>query len=131
MKARRSLQDLIQEAGISPVLVRQPLPAPSQLQVLASEEDHALARTLLVEQRKNDPQYKDPKKDLKRIFRTSKEKDRLQDPGQWEFSQDEIDRALTGVIDKPTTSPGEHSPGTDHKLMSSPRTSWAGLVVTP
>ncbi|KAF2115621.1 ankyrin repeat-containing domain protein [Lophiotrema nucula] len=107
MKARRSLSELILDAGIQPVPVRQPcLPPPSQPAIIASEEDHALARTLLVEQRRSDPDFKDPSKQLKRIFKSSKEKEKLQDTNTWEFSQDEIDRALSAVIDKPTTSPG-------------------------
>lgn len=107
MKGRRSLQELVRDAGVSPILERQPcLPAPSQPAIIASEEDHALARQLLVDQRRSDPDYRDPNKQLKRIFRTSKEKERLQDTSFWEFSQDDLDRALSAVIDKPATSPG-------------------------
>ena len=107
MKARRSLQQLIEDAGLSPALVRQPcLPAPTQPVITASEEDNLLARGLLVTQRRNNPDYKDPNKQLKRIFKTSKEKERLQDTNQWEFSQEELDRALTAAIDRPTSSPG-------------------------
>ncbi|KAF2789859.1 hypothetical protein K505DRAFT_327969 [Melanomma pulvis-pyrius CBS 109.77] len=107
MKARRSLQQLIEDAGVSPVLARQPcLPAPSQPAITASEEDHVLARELLVDQRRRNPDYKDPNKQLKRIFKTSKEKEKLQDTNQWSFSQEEIDQALSAVIDKHTTSPG-------------------------
>ncbi|KAF2728574.1 hypothetical protein EJ04DRAFT_477137 [Polyplosphaeria fusca] len=107
MRGRRSLQELVQEAGISPVQTRQPcLPAPQQPAIVASEEDHTLARELLVEQRRNDPDYKDPGKQLKRIFRSSKEKEKLQDTAQWQFTQEEVDRALSAVIDKPTTGPG-------------------------
>lgn len=105
MSARPNLRDLIQEAGVRPVSDRQPsLPAPTQPVVIASEEDHTLARSLLVEQRVNGPDYQDPGKQLKRIFRSSKEKDKLQDTSQWEFSQDELDRTLLAVIDKPGTS---------------------------
>jgi ankyrin repeat protein len=106
MKGRRTLQQLIQDAGISAVRVRQPLPAPSQPSILASEEDHILARNLLVEQRKSNPEWKDPNKQLKRIFKSSKEKGKLKDVSQWEFSQDEVDQVLSAVIDKPTSSPG-------------------------
>ncbi|KAF2470674.1 uncharacterized protein BDR25DRAFT_286818 [Lindgomyces ingoldianus] len=107
MKARRSLQELIQDAGITPVLVRQPcLPAPSQPANIASEEDHTQARNLLVDQRRNNPDYRDPGKQLKYIFRTSKEKGKLQDTERWEFSQEELDQALSAVIDKPATSSG-------------------------
>ncbi|KAF2708484.1 hypothetical protein K504DRAFT_468816 [Pleomassaria siparia CBS 279.74] len=106
MKARRSLQQLIEDAGLSPVLTRQPcLPAPTQPVITASEDDHTLARGLLVEQRRRNPDYRDPNK-LKRIFKTSKEKEKLLDTNQWEFSQEEIDQALLAVIDKPTTSSG-------------------------
>jgi len=97
----------VRDAGLNPVLERQPpLPAPTQPAILASEEDHALARHLLVEQRRNDPDYRDPSKQIKRIFRSSKEKEKLQDTNQWEFSQEELDRALSAVIEKPTTSSG-------------------------
>ena len=103
----QSLQDLIRIAGVHPVSDRQPsLPAPIQPAIIASEEDHTLARQLLVDQRISGPDYRDPGKQLKRIFRSSKEKGRLQDTSQWEFSQDELDRALSAVIDKPGTSPG-------------------------
>jgi ankyrin repeat protein len=106
MKGRRTLQDLVNEAGITPIGLRQPLPAPSQPAIIASEEDHAHARNLLVEQRKSNPDYKDPNKQLKRIFRSSKEKEKLQNPETWEFTQSELDGALSAVIDKPTSSPG-------------------------
>ncbi|KAF1977804.1 ankyrin [Bimuria novae-zelandiae CBS 107.79] len=107
MKARQDLQDLIREAGVQPVSVRQPsLPAPTQPASIASQEDDTLARQLLVEQRINGEDYRDPAKQLKRIFRSSKEKEKLQDTNQWEFSQDELDRALSAVIDKPATSVG-------------------------
>ncbi|KAF2263206.1 hypothetical protein CC78DRAFT_581771 [Lojkania enalia] len=107
MKGRRSLQKLVEEAGIVPVSVRQPcLPAPSQPAIIASEEDHALARSLLVNQRRNDPAHRDPSKQLKNVFRSSKEKEKLRDINQWVFSQEEVDQALSAVIDKPTTSPG-------------------------
>ncbi|KAF2190601.1 ankyrin [Zopfia rhizophila CBS 207.26] len=107
MKTRRSIQELAQDAGITPVATRQPcLPAPSQPAIIASEEDHMVARSLLVDQRRNDPDYRDPSKQLKRIFRSSKEKEKLQDTTRWEFSQDELDQALSAVIDKPSTTPG-------------------------
>ena len=105
MGARQNLRDLIQEAGVHPVRHRQPsLPAPTQPVIIASEEDHTLARSLLIEQRTSGPDYQDPGKQLKRIFRSSKEKEKLQDKSQWEFTQDELDRALLAVIDKPGTS---------------------------
>ncbi|KAJ4298060.1 hypothetical protein N0V90_005959 [Kalmusia sp. IMI 367209] len=107
MKARQNLQDLVRDAGVHPIPDRQPcLPAPTQPAIIASEEDHTLARQLLVEQRVNGPDYRDPGKQLKRIFRSSKEKEKLQDTNQWDFSQDELDRALSAVIDKPATNPG-------------------------
>jgi ankyrin repeat protein len=107
MKAKGGLQQLIEDAGVSPVLVRQPcLPAPAQPVITASEEDHTLARELLADQRRRNPDYKDPNKQLKRIFKTAKEKEKLQDTNRWDFSQDEIDQALSAVIDKPATSPG-------------------------
>ncbi|KAF1997746.1 hypothetical protein P154DRAFT_622282 [Amniculicola lignicola CBS 123094] len=107
MNDKRSLQQLVEDAGITPVFVRQPcLLAPTQSAVVASEGDHILARSLLVEHRKNNPEYKDPSKQLKRIFKTAKEKERQQDVTQWEFSQDEVDQVLSALIDKPTTTPG-------------------------
>jgi hypothetical protein len=107
MKGRRSLQELVRDSGVTPVLQRQPcLPPPTQPAVLASEEDHSQARQILVERRINDPNYKDPSKQLKRIFKSSKEKERLQDSSAWTFSQEELDQALSGIIDKPATGPG-------------------------
>ncbi|KAF2016840.1 hypothetical protein BU24DRAFT_459962 [Aaosphaeria arxii CBS 175.79] len=104
---RRTLQELVQDAGINPVQTRQPcLPAPTQPAIIASEEDHSHARNLLVEQRRNDPGYKEPGKQLKRIFRSSKTNEKLQDVGQWEFTQHELDQALSAVIDKQTASVG-------------------------
>ncbi|KAF2639347.1 hypothetical protein P280DRAFT_59376 [Massarina eburnea CBS 473.64] len=106
MESRRNLQDLIREVGINPVIERQPcLPAPSQPSIVCSEEDHTQARQILVEQRKNNPHYQDPSKHLKRIFKSSKEKEKLQNPNLWEFSQEELDQALTSAVDKPATSP--------------------------
>ncbi|KAF1962744.1 hypothetical protein CC80DRAFT_461047 [Byssothecium circinans] len=108
MKDRRlNLQDLIREVGINPITERQPcLPAPSQPSILCSEEDHTLARHILVEQRKQSPQYQDPSKQLKRIFKSSKEKEKLQNTNLWEFTQEELDQALMSAVDKPATSPG-------------------------
>ncbi|KAL1606732.1 hypothetical protein SLS60_004139 [Paraconiothyrium brasiliense] len=107
MNVRRSLQDVIRDVGIHPVSARQPpLPSPTQPAIFASEEDHTLARQLLVDQRVSGPDYRDPGKKLKLIFRSSKEKERLQDTTQWDFSQDELDRALSAAIDKPATRPG-------------------------
>ncbi|KAF2865389.1 ankyrin repeat-containing domain protein [Massariosphaeria phaeospora] len=107
MKARRSLQELVQDAGILPIVDRQPcLPAPSQPAIIASEDDHMLARNLLAQQRRNNPEWRDPNKQLTRLFRTSTEKKKLQDTTRWEFTQDEVDEALSAIIDKPTTSPG-------------------------
>lgn len=104
---RPTLQDLIYQAGVQPVVDRQPcLPAPTQPAIIASEEDHNLARNLLVDQRRNNPSYKDPSKQFKNVFKTSKEKDKLKDINKWDFSQDELDHALSAVIDQPTTSPG-------------------------
>jgi hypothetical protein len=106
MKGTRSLQDLIRDAGVT-VVERQPcLPPPNQPAILASEEDHARARQILVERRINDPDYRDPGKQLKRIFKSSKEKEKLQDTNAWTFSQQELDQALSDVIDKPATGPG-------------------------
>jgi ankyrin repeat protein len=59
-----------------------------------------------VEQRRNAEDYKDPSKQLKRIFRTSKEKEKLQDTSKWEFSQDEVDKALSAVIENQSSTPG-------------------------
>lgn len=107
MDAQRSLHDIVREVGIHPNPDRQPpLPAPTQPAIIASEEDHTLARQLLVEQRVSGPDYRDPSKKLKLIFRGSKEKERLQDTTQWQFSQDELDRALSAAIERPATSPG-------------------------
>lgn len=105
MKGTVTLEELIRNAGVNPVTTRHPLPAPSQPAITASDEDHIQARNLLVEQRKNDPEYRDPSKQLKRIFRTSKTKEKLLSEN-WEFSQDELDRALTTAIGQTTTSPG-------------------------
>ncbi|KAF2281456.1 ankyrin [Westerdykella ornata] len=106
MTARITLKDLIRDAGITPIPTRQPLPAPSQPAIIASEDDHAVARQLLVQQRRNNPEYKDPNKQLKRIFRSSKEKEKLENPARWEFTQAELDEALSAVVDQPTSSPG-------------------------
>ncbi|PVI07225.1 hypothetical protein DM02DRAFT_609199 [Periconia macrospinosa] len=107
MEARRTLLDLVELADVTPVRERNPcLPAASQPALVVSEEDHTLARHLLVEQRRNSPEYKDPSKQLKRIFKSSKEKEKLQDTNLWDFSQEELDKALSSVIEKPATSPG-------------------------
>lgn len=104
MERRISLGELIKNAGVSPVLTRPPcLPAPSQPAVLVTDDDRAQARNILVDRRKTNPEQKDAV--LKRLFRGSKDKDKL-DPAQWEFSQDELDQALSAAIRSPTTSPG-------------------------
>ncbi|CAI6255046.1 unnamed protein product [Periconia digitata] len=107
MEARRTIHDLVREIGVRPVRERNPvLPAASQSAILVSEEDRSLARHMLVEQRKNNPEYKEPGKQLKRIFKSSKEKEKLQDPNLWVFSQEELDQALSSVIENPATNPG-------------------------
>ncbi|KAF1851904.1 ankyrin [Cucurbitaria berberidis CBS 394.84] len=103
MQRRISLKELIHNAGvIIPADGRQPcLPAPTQPAITASEEDHAQARNILLDRRTKNPENKNV---LKSIFRSSKEKERLQELGQ--FSQEELDQALSAVIHNPTTGPG-------------------------
>ncbi|KAK7183810.1 hypothetical protein DPSP01_004434 [Paraphaeosphaeria sporulosa] len=107
MTVKRRLQDVIRDVGIHPVSDRQPpLPAPTQPAINASEEDHTLARQLLVEQRVKDPDYRDPGKKLKSVFRSSEKKKKDQDTSQWLFTQDELDRALSAAVENPATSAG-------------------------
>jgi len=101
---RVSLSELIQHAGIAPVTTRQPcLPAPSQARNLSTDEDHAKARDILIRRRQKNPESKDAV--LKRIFKSSKEKEKALDTTQWEFSQEELDQALSAVIRNPDSSP--------------------------
>ena len=94
---RVSLGELIRTAGIAPAITRQPcLPAPSQPSKLASKEDRTQARDILIRRRQKNPESKDAV--LKRIFKSSKEKEKALDPVLWEFSQDELDQALSAVI---------------------------------
>ncbi|KAJ4410529.1 hypothetical protein N0V91_002016 [Didymella pomorum] len=102
---RVSLGELIRYAGITPVTTRQPcLPAPSQPSNLSSEEDRTQARDILIRRRQKNPESKDAV--LKRIFKSSKEKEKALDTTQWEFSQDELDQALSAVIRNPESSSG-------------------------
>lgn len=102
---RVSLGELIRHAGITPVTTRQPcLPAPSQPSNLSSEEDRTQARDILIRRRQKNPESKDAV--LKRIFKGSKEKEKALDTTQWEFSQDELDQALSAVIRNPEPSSG-------------------------
>jgi ankyrin repeat protein len=102
---RVSLGELIRHAGITPVTTRQPcLPAPSQPSNLSSEEDRTQARDILTRRRQKNPESKDAV--LKRIFKSSKEKEKALDTTNWEFSQDELDQALSAVIRNPESSPG-------------------------
>jgi ankyrin repeat protein len=102
MERRVSLQELIRTAGITHDLTRQPcLPAPTESAVAANEEDHEQARAILVNRRAKNPEHKDV---LKRIFRSSKDKKESQDAPQ--FSQEELDQALSAVLRGPTTNPG-------------------------
>ena len=66
-----------------------------------SEEDISQARNILLDRRAKNPESKNV---LKSIFKSSKEKDKGQDAGQ--FSQEELDQALSAVIRSPTTGPG-------------------------
>lgn len=43
---------------------------------------------------------------LKRIFKSSKEKEKALDTAQWDFSQDELDQALSAAIRNPGSTPG-------------------------
>lgn len=102
MERKVSLQELIRNAGVVPVDTRQPcLPAPTQPALSASEDDHVQARNILLERRAKNPENKNV---LKSIFRSSKEKEKLQEASH--FSQDELDQALSSVIRVPTTGPG-------------------------
>lgn len=102
MEQKVTLQELVRRAGVTQGLTRQPcLPAPLESAVTASEEDQTQARAILLNRRAKNPEHKDV---LKRIFRSSKEKKELQDAPQ--FTQDELDQALSAVLRGPTTSPG-------------------------
>ncbi|KAF2024355.1 hypothetical protein EK21DRAFT_78864 [Setomelanomma holmii] len=102
MEQRITLQDLIRGAGVAQDVTRQPcLPAPSETAVIASEEDHVQAKNILLDRRAKNPEKKDV---LKRIFSSSKDKKESQDPPQ--FSQEELDQALSAVLRGPTTNPG-------------------------
>jgi ankyrin repeat protein len=102
MQQRITLQELIREAGVVPDSVRQPcLPAPIEHAVTASAEDHAQARSILLDRRAKNPDHKDV---LKRIFRSSKDKEKAQDVTQ--FSQEELDHALSAALGGSATSPG-------------------------
>ena len=102
MERRVSLKDLIRNAGVIPVEQRQAvLPAPTQPAVSVSEDDISQARNILLERRAKNPESKNV---LKSIFKSSKEKDKGQDGAQ--FSQEELDQALSAVIRSPTTGPG-------------------------
>ncbi|KAF9698391.1 hypothetical protein EKO04_003625 [Ascochyta lentis] len=102
---RVSLGELIRAAGITPAATRQPcLPAPSQPNSPASEEDRTQARNILIRRRQKNPENKDAV--LKRIFKGSKEKEKALDTTQWDFSQDDLDQALSAVIRNPDSTPG-------------------------
>lgn len=102
MEQRFSLQDLIRRAGLSANLTRQPcLPPPLEPATTASAEDHEKARLILLDQRAKNPERKDV---LKRIFRSSKDKEKAKETEQ--FSQEELDQALSAVLHDPATSPG-------------------------
>ncbi|KAF2829811.1 ankyrin [Ophiobolus disseminans] len=102
MERRITLQELIQRAGVTQNVARQPcLPAPMETAIIASEEDHMQARTLLLNRRAKNPEHKDV---LKRIFRSSKDKKDSQEAAQ--YTQEELDATLLAVFRGPTTNPG-------------------------
>jgi ankyrin repeat protein len=102
---RVSLGELIRHAGVSPVVARQPpLSPPPQPSHTSNDEDRKQAREILVRRRQKNPESKDAM--LKRIFKSSKEKEKALDTTQWEFSQDELDQALSAVIRNPEPNPG-------------------------
>jgi ankyrin repeat protein len=102
MERKVSLQELIRAAGITQDITRQPcLPAPTESAIIASEDDQAQARAMLLNRRAKNPEHRDV---LKRIFRSSKDKKEAQDAPQ--FSQEELDQALSAVLRGPTTDPG-------------------------
>jgi hypothetical protein len=102
MERRVALPELVRAAGITQDITRQPcLPAPTESAIIASEDDHAQARAMLLNRRAKNPEHKDV---LKRIFRSSKDKKEGQDAPQ--FSQEELDQALSAVLRGPTTNPG-------------------------
>ena len=101
---RVSLGELNRHAGVSPVVTRQPpLSPPPQPSHISNDEDRKQAREILVRRRQKNPESKDAM--LKRMFKSSKEKEKALDTTQWEFSQDELDQALTAVIRNPEPNP--------------------------
>ncbi|OCK79653.1 ankyrin [Lepidopterella palustris CBS 459.81] len=106
MSTGLSVQEIARREGLKLVAREICLSAPSPPPPCATHADCAQARHLLVEQRKGKPGYRDPDKQLKRIFRSSKEKEKLQDPTKWEFSQEELDEALLTAINQHANSAG-------------------------
>lgn len=102
MEHKVALKELIRKAGVTQDIIRQPcLPAPTESALTASEEDHAQVRTILLNRRAKNPEHKDV---LKRIFRSSK--DKKESPDAPQFTQEELDQALSAVLRGPTTNPG-------------------------
>jgi ankyrin repeat protein len=102
MEHKVTLEELIRKAGVTQDIIRQPcLPAPTESAVTVTEEDLAQARAILLNRRAKNPEHKDV---LKRLFRSSKDRKESQDAPQ--FSQEELDQALSAVLRGPTTNPG-------------------------
>ncbi len=102
MEKPATLKDLIQNAGVVPVDSRQPcLPPPIQPVITASEEDYAHARYILLDRRSKNAESKGV---LKNIFRSSKDKDKPQESIQ--FSQEELDQAVSAAISDGSIRPG-------------------------
>ena len=64
----------------------------------SSSVDDEEARALLAFKRLQDPKFKDPSKALKRAFTSARAKHRTSDQRQWEYSKEELDNALHGVV---------------------------------
>jgi hypothetical protein len=107
----RRLKELADEAGVvelarDTLLRDSAVPAP-----VATDANRAQAISFLAQRRVQRGGHKDPGKGIKGVFRSSTKKEQLNDPKNWQWSNEELDEALSAVIDNADTGQFGFCPG--------------------
>ena len=107
----RRLKELADEAGVVELARDPPLRASAAPAPVATEANRAQAISLLAQRRVQKGGHKDAGKGIKGVFRSSTKKEQLNDPKNWQWSNEELDEALSAVIDNADTGQSGICPG--------------------
>ncbi|KAH9218802.1 hypothetical protein DL95DRAFT_434082 [Leptodontidium sp. 2 PMI_412] len=113
-----------------PLLTRvPPLTTPSYFDFDASLSSNIdEARSLLVEQRKSGPGYKQPDQQKRHVFRSKKTKDAKCNSASWTFTKHEVAKAFEGILSRtPLPAPGVAQALLSHTSVRSLDELWSHL----